>query len=385
MAITTSVADISAPSIITKVLETYSGIFAETTELPPERLIDHRIPLLPGSSPVNLLDAGLIRHSVSPYSSPVFLVKKKDGSWRMCIDYRALNKVTIKDRYPIPVVDELLDELHGASVFSKLDLRSGYHQIRVHPSDIAKTAFRTHDGHYEFLVMPFGLSNAPATFQNLMNEIFRPFLRKFVLVFFDDILIYSTSVQEHTRHLSAVLQCLQQNRLYVKLTKCSFAQSSVEYLGHIVSATGVAVNPEKVQCMLEWPKPTTIKTLRGFLGLTGYYRKFVAGYGKIAAPLTDMLKQDSFTWSPTTEAAFDELRQAMASTPVLALPNFTKPFSIECDASSRGIGAVLMQEGRPLAYISKALSGKNLAMSTYDKEMLAIVFAVQKWRPYLMG
>ncbi|KAH9679855.1 hypothetical protein KPL71_026304 [Citrus sinensis] len=231
MAITTSVADISAPSIITKVLETYSGIFAEPIELPPERLIDHRIPLLPGSSPVN---------------------------------------VTIKDRYLIPVVDELLDELLGASVFSKLDLRSGSHQIRVHPSDIAKTAFRTHDGHYEFLVMPFGLSNAPATFQNLMNEIFRPFLRKFVLVFFDDILVYSTYVQEHARHLSAVLQCLQQNRLYVKLTKCSFAQSSVEYLGHIVSATGVAVNPEKVQCMLEWPKPTTIKTLRGFLGLTGY-------------------------------------------------------------------------------------------------------------------
>ncbi|KAK9195245.1 hypothetical protein WN943_003365 [Citrus x changshan-huyou] len=254
MAITTSVADISAHSIITKVLEIYSGIFAEPTELTPERLIDHRIPLLPGSSPVNvrpyryphfqkqeidrlireLLDAGLIWHSVSPYSSLVLLVKKKDGSWRMCIDYRALNKVTIKDRYPIPIVDELLDELHGASVFSKLDLRSGYHQIRVQPSDIAKIAFRTHDGHYEFL-------------------------------------------------------------------------SSVEYLGYIVSATGVAVNPEKVQCMLEWPKPTTIKTLRGFLGLTGYYRKFVAGYGKIAAPLTDMLKQDSFTWSPTAEAAFDEL------------------------------------------------------------------------------
>ncbi|XP_052291764.1 uncharacterized protein LOC127900631 [Citrus sinensis] len=369
MAITTSVADISAPSIITKVLETYSGIFVEPTELPHERLIDHHIPLLPGSSPVNvrpyryphfqkqeidrlireLLDAGLIQHNVSPYSSLVLLVKKKYGSWRMCIDYRALNKVTIKDRYLIPVVDELLDELHGASVFSKLNLRSGYRQIRVHPSDIAKTAFRTHDGHYEFLVMPFGLSNAPAIFQNLMNEIFRPFLRKFVLVFFDDIL------------------------------------SSVDYLGHIVSATGVAVNPEKVQCMLEWPKPTTIKTLRGFLGLTGYYRKFVTGYGKIAAPLTNMLKQDSFTWNPTAEAAFDELRQAMASTPVLALPNFTKPFSIECDASGRGIGAVLMQEGRPLAYISKALFGKNLAMSTYDKEMLAIVFAVQKWRPYLMG
>lgn len=333
----------------------------------------------------NMLKSGLICSSQSSYSSPVLLVKKHDGSWRLCIDYRALNQITIKDKFPILVIDELLDELHGAKYFTKLDLRSGNHQIRMHPKDISKTTFQTHQGHYEFLVMSFGLTNAPSMFQSLMNDVFKECLHKFILVFVDDILIYSKTWADHLEHLHIALLILRANKLFVKKEKCSFGQEEVKYLGHIISINGVVVDPKKVAAILNWPKLATIKALRGFLGLTGYYRKFIQNYGKITRSLTDMLKKGNFKWNLKAEASFEQLKMVMTQAPVLALPNFNELFIVECDATRSGIGGVLMQNQRPIAFFSHALRDKNLFFSTYEKEMLALVLAVQKWRPYLLG
>ncbi|XP_031271166.1 uncharacterized protein LOC116129586 [Pistacia vera] len=316
-----------------QVLGKFSQVFEPLSGLPPVRSRDHAIQLIPGTQPPNLrtyrypyyqkneierfvkemLASGIIKPSISPFFSPVLLVKKKDGGWQFCVDYRAVNKVTIPDKFPIPAIDELFDELEGATVFSKLDLKSDYHQIRVRPKNKPKTAFPTHEGHYEFLVMPFGLTNAPATFQAIMND---------------------------------------ENQLVVNQKKCQFRQLQLEYLGHIVSAEGVAVDPSKIDSITKRPTPKDIRELRGFLGLIGYYRRFVRDYGKVALPLTALLKKDSFGWNPTAPQAFEDLKRIMTSVPVLRMPNFTQEFIIETDASRSGSGAVLMQEGRPIAFLS---------------------------------
>ncbi|GKC00536.1 retrotransposon-related protein [Tanacetum coccineum] len=408
--------DSPVSSDIQQLVQEYTPIFQDPVDLPPFRPgYDHQITLKDGSNPVNLrpyrysllqkdviekmtkelLEQGVIKHSNSTFASPMVLVKKKDGGWRMCIDYRSLNKSTVPDRFPIPLLEELLEELYGTKKNSKIDLKSGYYQIRMLPTDTHKTAFRTHCGHYEFLVMPFGLTNAPSTFQNLMNTIFEPYLRKFVLVFFDDILIYSPTWSAHLHHLGLVFQTLSTHSLFAKLSKCAFGVTQIEYLGHVISDSGVATDPVKIKAVFEWPSPVNIKQLRGFLGLTGYYRRFIKDYGGLAKPLTQdygglakpltqLLKKDCFQWSTEAEKAFQELKQAVIKPPVLALPDFNSTFIIETDASSRGIGAVLMQHGHPIAFISKALSPRNILLSTYERELLEVIHAVQKWSHYIL-
>lgn len=394
----------AVPSEIQALVQEYNHLFATPTELSPAREADHKINLIPGAQPVRvrpyhyssiqkseieaqlkeMLKNGVVRHSSSSFASPVLLVRKKDGSWRFCVDYRQLNAMTLKHKHPMPVVEELLDELSGAKIFTKLDFRAGYHQIRMAMGEEYKTAFHTHQGLYEFLVMPFGLTNAPATFQSLMNVLFAELLCHGVLVFMDDILIYSETLKEHLVLLRKVFDILQANKFYIKRSKCFFAQPAVEYLGHVISAEGVATDPSKVRAVLSWPTPTNLKQLRGFLGLTRYCRRFIQHYGIISRPLTSLLKKhQTFLWSDQAEQAFQILRQKMVQALVLAMPDFSKQFVLETDACDVGIGAVLMQDHHPLAYLSKHLCPRNQTLSVYEKECLAILMAVEKWRPYL--
>lgn len=250
--------------------------------------------------------------------------------------------------------------------------------------DIHKTDFRTHFGHFEFLVMPFGLSNAPSTFQAAMNTTIQKYLRKFVIIFFDDILIYSKDLDSHVQHLTVVLNCLRENSFYAKMSKCQFGATTIEYLGHVISAQGVQPDTNKIEAMLSWSQPLNIKQLRGFLGLTGYYRKFVKGYAAIAAPLTDLLKQDAFSWNDKAQNAFVKLKNALTEVPVLALPDFNKYLSLETDASTYAIGTVLSQDNHSIAYFSRKLCPRLQKASTYLKELFAITAAVAKWRHYLL-
>jgi hypothetical protein len=332
-----------------------------------------------------MLRQGVVRPSSSAFSSPALLIRKADGSWRFCVDYQALNDTTIKDKFPIPVVEELLDELRGAKFFTKLDMRSGYHQVLMFPDDVEKTAFRTHQGLFEFLVMPFGLTNAPATFQALMNDILLPFLRRFVLVFFDDILIYSSSWSDHLRHVRTVFRTLQDHRLFLKRSTCEFGLTVVAYLGHMISGEGVVMDRQKVHAFLDWPLPKSPRAVRGFRGLAGYYRWFIKDFGVIAAPLTALLRKDGFRWNVDAEGAFRALQQALTTAPVLQLPAFDREFIVECDASGSGFGAVLHQGAGAVAFFSKPIAPRHAKLAAYERELIGLVQAVRHWRPYLWG
>ena len=333
-----------------------------------------------------LLERGVIRLSVSPWGAPVLFVKKKDGSMRLCIDYRELNRVTIRNRYPLPRIDDLFDQLQGAKYFSKIDLRSGYHQLRVRDEDIAKTAFRTRYGHYEFLVMPFGLTNAPAVFMDLMNRVFSEYLDKFVIVFIDDILVYSKSEEEHEDHLRIVLETLRRKQLYAKFSKCEFWLKQVAFLGHVVSEKGIEMDPAKIEAITKWPRPNTVTEVRSFLGLAGYYRRFVEGFSLLALPLTQLMRKGvKFEWNEERQKSFEELKKRLVTAPILTLPSGTGGYQIYSDASKKGLGCVLMQHGKVIAYASRQLKPYEVNYPTHDLELAAVVFALKIWRHYLYG
>ncbi|GJY19770.1 putative reverse transcriptase domain-containing protein [Tanacetum coccineum] len=366
--------------------------------LPLVREIEFRIDLIPGASPVvrspyrlapsemlelsnqlkELQEKGFIRPSHSPWGAPVLFVKKKDGSMRMCIDYRELNKLTIKNRYPLPRIDDLFDQLQGACCFSKIDLRSGYHQLRVREEDIPKTAFRTRYGHFEFTVMPFGLTNAPAIFMDLMNRVCKPYLDKFVIVFIDDILIYSKSEEEHEVHLKTILDLLKKEKLYAKFSKCEFWLQEVQFLGHVVNRDGIHVDLSKVESVKNWKTPESPTEIRSFLGLAGYYRRFIKNFSKIAKPLTLLTqKNKAYVWGDKQDEAFQILKEKLCNAPVLALPDGPDDFVVYCDASKQGFGCVLMQRGKVIAYASRQLKKHEKNYTTHDLELGAVVFALK--------
>ena len=310
----------------------------------------------------------------------------------MCVDFRAVNNITIKNKYPLPRVDDLLDQLSSAKYFSKLDLTSGYWQVRIKKEDIPKTAFRTRYGHFEFLVMPFGLTNAPATFQHLMNSVFQEYLDDFVIVYLDDIMIYSKTYEDHLKHLELVFKKLQENQLYAKLKKCEFAKREVQYLGHTVSEKCIKPNEDKIKTIKNWTTPKNSKEVMSFLGLANFYRKFINDFSKRSVPLTKLIgKNSTFQWSDKEELAFQDIKQSLIQAPVLKLPTRNGKFIIHTDASNEAIGAVLEQEDtedksiKPVAYHSQKLQGAQINYPTHEKELYAIVRALQIWRHYLEG
>ncbi|GJX10074.1 putative reverse transcriptase domain-containing protein [Tanacetum coccineum] len=333
-----------------------------------------------------LYDKGFIRPSSSPWGAPVLFVKKKDALFWMCIDYRELNKLTVKNHYPLPRIDGLFDQLQGSSVYLKIDLRSGYHQLRVREEDIPKTAFRTRYGHYEFQVMLFGLTNAPVVFMDLMNRVCKPYLDKFIIIFIDDILIYSKNKQEHEEHLKLILELLKKEELYAKFSKCEFWIPKVQFLGHVIDSEGIHVDPAKIESIKDWASPKSPTEIRQFLGLAGYYRRFIEGFSKIAKPMTKLTqKKVKFVWGDKQEAAFQLLKQKLCSAPILALPEGSEDFIAYCDASKKGLGAVLMQREKVIAYASRQLKIHEKNYTTHDLELGAVVFALKIWRHYLYG
>ncbi|GKC75221.1 reverse transcriptase domain-containing protein [Tanacetum coccineum] len=358
------------------VVKEFSDVFPE--DLPgllPVRQVEFQIELIPGAALV----------ARTPYRLAPSEMQELSNQLQELAD-RELNKLTIKNRYPLPKIDDLFSQLQGSSVYSKIDLRSGYHQLRVRDEDIPKTAFRTRYGHYEFQVMPFGLTNAPAVFMDLMNRVCKPYLDKFVIVFIDDILIYSHDKEEHANHLRIILELLRKEKLYAKFSKCDFWIRIVQFLGHLIDSQGLHVDPAKIEAVKNWTSPTTPTEVRQFLGLAGYYRRFIEGFSKIAKPLTKLTqKNKNYIWGEEQESAFQLLKQKLCEAPILALPEGNDDFVVYCDASLQGLGAVLMQREKVIAYASRQLKPHEENYTTHDLELGAVVFALKIWRHYLYG
>lgn len=398
------------PSEYSEYLDVFSKARAE--RLPPHRPYDHAIELLdesdiPAVGPIystssaesqalkteidTLLSMGFIRASTAPIGAPVLFVKKKDASLRMCIDYRQLNLRTKKNKYPLPPINFLLEQLRGASIYSKIDLRGAYHLLRIAAGHEWKTTFRCRYGSFEFLVMPFGLTNAPSAFQHLMNDVFREHLDHFVVVYLDDILVYSSSPDEHVEHVRKVLSLLRANNLYAKASKCTFGVPEVEFLGYLVGINGLRMDPTKVQTVVDWPIPRHVKAVQSFLGFANFYRRFIRDYSKVVSPLTALTKKDSaFTWSDKCQSAFESLKTRFTSAPILRHfdPNATT--YLETDASDYAIGTILSQNGEdgllhPIAFDSRKLLPAELNYEIHDKELLAIVWAFKRWRSMLLS
>ena len=317
---------------------------------------------------------------------------KKDGTLRPCIDFTGLNNITVKNKYPLPLIDSAFVPLQGATIFTTLDLRNAYHLVRIREGDEWKTAFNTPLGHFEYLVMPFGLSNAPAVFQALVNDVLRDMLGRFVFVYLDDILIYSHSLQEHQEHVHTVLQRLLENKLFVKAEKCKFHATSTSFLGFIISQGGLKMDPAKVSAVADWPTPTNRKQLQRFNGFANFYRRFVKNYSSIAAPLTALTSPSvPFRWTPEAEAAFSKLKDQFISSPIIIHPDRSRQFIVEVDASDTGVGAILSQRSpkdnklHPCAFFSHKLDPPERNYDVGNRELLAVVKALEEWRHWLEG
>lgn len=400
------------PADLQALLNEFSDVFPPELpkQLPPNRGVHHEIRLVEGASPpakrmyrftyaekqemqaqvTELLEKGLIKYSKSPFGASPIFVTKKDGAMRMCIDFRALNELTVKNKSPLPNIEDLFDSLRGAKFFTSLDLKSGFWQIPVKPEDREKTAFMTPFGLFEWTVMPFGLCNAPGTFQTLMNRVLSDMINIYVLVYVDDILIFSKTWEEHLRHLRLVFERLRQQKLYCAVKKCMFGRTELPWLGHVISADGIAVDAKKTAVVRDWPQPKNVNDVLSFLGLCGYFRKYIESYSRIALPLTDLTKKDQpWIWGPAQQEAFDTLKAALVSPPVLIIPSPEHPFVLHTDASKHAIGAVLLQDQgqglRVVGYFSRKLRGAEVRYSTYEQEVLGLIEAVQEYRHYLMG